>query len=508
MLVATPIAALASSKMQKPLYEGSASVLVNRVTVSSIINNTQPQPVDPTRSFLTQAQIARSTDVVTRAIASSGVSAVTVDSLLRNSSVTADANTYLLHFGVKNRSRAAAEALATSYAKEYTSYRQQLDTQALDRALQNTRAKIAGFLKRGASPTSPLVTNLQTLESDIEATAAAQTSNTQVLNSATPAKKIRPRTKRNVILAGLFGFVLSVGFALLAEALDRRVRSEREIEAILGLPLLAKASKPPRRLRNADQLVMLAKPTSTHAEAFRKLRTKIEFMNLEGRTRTIMVTSAVGLEGKSTTIANLAVALAWAGRRVVLVDLDLRRPLVSRLFRVAPRPGVTDVVLGGVPMADAVRSIAVGASADVYGKRIGSPNGLPANRRSRVEGVLSVLPAGPSPADTGEFVGLNELALLLDDLSERFDFVLVDAPPLLAVGDAMTLSGRVGAIVAVTRLGLVQRPLLHEFARQLETCRAEKLGFVLAGAELEQGYGYPYTYGYTPAEAEHAERMR
>jgi len=101
------------------------------------------------------------------------------------------------------------------------------------------------------------------------------------------------------------------------------------------------------------------------------------------------------------------------------------------------------------------------------------------------------------PLDAGEFVGNPGIALVIEELLQEFDYVFVDAPPLLAVGDAMTLSSEVDAMIAVTRLRTVQRPLLHELARQLEMCRAEKMGFVLTGAELEQGYGYAaHYYGY------------
>ena len=128
------------------------------------------------------------------------------------------------------------------------------------------------------------------------------------------------------------------------------------------------------------------------------------------------------------------------------------------------------------------------------------------NGRSDIEGVLNLLPAGTMPSDAGEFVGNAGIAAIIEELRQQFDYVLVDAPPLLAVGDAMTLSAEVEGIIAVTRLRFVHRQLLHELARHLEMCRAEKLGFVLTGAELEEGYGYGY-YDYAPSKAERAEQQ-
>jgi capsular exopolysaccharide synthesis family protein len=191
--------------------------------------------------------------------------------------------------------------------------------------------------------------------------------------------------------------------------------------------------------------------------------------------RSIMVTSAVEKEGKSTTIANLAVALVRAGRHVVLVDLDLRRPLLHQFFELEARPGVTDVALGEVELEDALSAM--------------TPDPMS-------EGLLEVLTSGSVPPDAGEFVGTPALTAILDELRRRADIVLVDAPPMLQLGDAMTLSASVDGLIVVTRLGVVSRPMLTEVRRVLEACPAEKLGFVVTAANVEKGEGYGYGYGY------------
>src|SRR5205814_1509032 len=130
------------------------------------------------------------------------------------------------------------------------------------------------------------------------------------------------------------------------EALDTRVRSAEEVVERLELPLLARLPEPPRKLRADNRLAMLAEPTGVQAEAFRMLRTNLEFSALGKEIRTIMVTSSVEQEGKSTTVANLAIALARAGQRVVLVDLDLRRPFIDRFFDLDDHAGLTQVAIG------------------------------------------------------------------------------------------------------------------------------------------------------------------
>jgi len=301
--------------------------------------------------------------------------------------------------------------------------------------------------------------------------------------------------------------VLGIGLAFLWEALDTRVRTAQEIgERLGGLPLLARIPTPSRRLQRDGKLVMAEEPTGAQAEAFRMLRTNLEFATLGRDARTIMVTSAVEQEGKSTTIANLAIALARAGQRVVLVDLDLRRPYVEKFFKLEG-PGVTQVALGHVALDQALSAVTIMDPHRPSPKANGNGNGNGSKRRGLVKGVLEVLPAGPIPPDPGEFVGTAALTEILEKLRERADIVLIDAPPTLHVGDAMTLSTKIDGIVVVTRMKVVRRHMLGELARQLAGSPTPVLGFVVTGATEEEGYGYGYG-GYYAKPYEQTEKAR
>jgi len=215
-----------------------------------------------------------------------------------------------------------------------------------------------------------------------------------------------------------------------------------------------------------------------------------------------MVTSATEQEGKSTTIANLAVAMARAGRHVVLVDLDLRRPFIDRFFDLGGRPGLTQVALGVAQLGEAIVRIPIGGS-DSLASMGGNGNG---NGHKRAQaGALDVLPSGPIPPDPGEFVGTARLTEILEHLRAHADVVLIDAPPLFHVGDGLTLSSKVDAVLVVTRMEVMRRPMLNELGRLLDTMPAHKLGFVVTGAESEEGYeygygGYYYKRTYGPRE--------
>jgi succinoglycan biosynthesis transport protein ExoP len=253
---------------------------------------------------------------------------------------------------------------------------------------------------------------------------------------------------------------------------------------------------------------MLAEPRSVGAEAFRMLRTNLEFVRLGHDAKTIMVTSSVEQEGKSTTVSNLAVALARAGQRVVLVDLDLRRPFLDHFFDLQQRPGLTHVAIGQASLDEALIPVAIGdlidgpqlqpISGNGNGTLTPATNGTltPATMRSLHGGSLRVLPSGPVPPNAGEFAGSEALSEILGELRSRCDTVLIDAPPSLQVGDAMALSPNVDALFVVTRMNVVRRPMLNELRRLLDASPTRVLGFVVTGAQSEEGYGYGYGYSY------------
>jgi polysaccharide biosynthesis transport protein len=252
---------------------------------------------------------------------------------------------------------------------------------------------------------------------------------------------------------------------------------------------------PSKKLRAKHQLVMLDDPASPQAEMFRMLRTNLDFSTLGDDAKVLMVTSAAQEEGKSTTIANLAIAMARAGRRVVLVDLDLRRPFLGKFFNL-DGPGVTNVALGHTSLDKALATVTL-TDDEQQPARASKKNGNGQVATDAVKGILRVLPSGPIPPDPGEFVGNAALTDILDQLRDRADIVLIDAPPMLRVGDAMTLSASVDGILIVTRMNVVRRPMLNELSRQLSTVPTRVLGFILTGAGTgeDEDYGYGYGHG-------------
>lgn len=518
IIVALPvIAGLVAFKMTEgddPSYRAEALVLLNRANVVTGVTQTQDPAVwDSTRFLTTQANVARSPTLAARVAAAAGVPGLTPTAVLDATSVTPDIESDMLKFSVSSPSPGDAVLIANAYATAYTRFKADLDSAQINSALREIRARLRALEARGQEDGAAYQTLAQ-YQNQLIIGRFLTGSNASVLQPATGAGDTRADPRRNLIAGALLGLVLALGLAFLAEALDRRVRTEEELETVLEIPLLGRVARPPRLLRKENRLVMTAEPLGVHAETFRRLRTSIEFVNLERRARTIMFTSAVPREGKSTTIANIAIALARTGRRVALVDLDVRRPSLHSFFQVRANPGIGEVVIDHETLGEALQIVALpaaGLSSAIGNGRPATPSSprwnpahsdisasslrARSNGRSDAESVLHLLVCGRVPPANAEFLDSERVSSVLKELGETFDVVLVDAPPLLAVGDALTLSTKVDAIVVVTHWG-IRRPLLHELARQLQNCQAAKLGFILTGAPHSDGYDYGYGYGY------------
>jgi non-specific protein-tyrosine kinase len=500
-----PLAAVAFSLHQQRLYEASADVLLNSENLAAAAPGT-PLPglsQEPERITQTQARVARMPEVARGALRQVSGTGLTVTDFLADSSVSSSPASDILTFAVTSSDRARTKQLANAYAQAYVAYRQQLYAGSIQRALADVERRLRQLDRAGASlegsggrpalgaltAYGALYTSLVDRQQTLESMQALQPSVASVLRQADGTVLTQPKTVRNGAVGLVVGLVLGLALLFLREALETRARTAEEVSVRLGsLPLLGRIPKLPQRLRRAEKLVMLEEPASAHAEAFRMLRANLDFMTLDRDVRTIMVTSALQQEGKSTTVANLAVAFARAGKRVVLVDLDLRRPVLARFYNLEG-PGLTQVALGHVPLEEALTQVVITDPPAVRRRlalrRSGNGKG---NLTRELLGLLEVLPSGPVPPDPGEFVSSPALEKILGALRERADVVLVDAPAALHVGDAVALSSRVDGIVIVARSKALRRQTLAELNRLLAMVRTPALGFVATDEDKGEGY--------------------
>lgn len=298
---------------------------------------------------------------------------------------------------------------------------------------------------------------------------------TVVRNAEVPVSPSSPNTKLNLILGLLAGLALGVGLAVLRETLDTRVRSEAAVGQVTELSVVGVI--PHDDASESRPLIVQSDPHSPRAEAFRRLRTNVQFLNVGGRPDSIVITSSLPGEGKSTTTINLAIALAEAGTSVVLVDADLRRPSVAKYLGIEGGAGLTTVLIGRVAVADVIQT---------WGN-----------------GNLHVIPSGQVPPNPSELLGSQAMSELLAELTDQYDIVLIDTPPLLPVTDAAVLAKCAGGVLVVVGAGKVHRNQLSEALGALDTVDAHTLGVVVNREPRKNLDAYSY-YRYEPDEAQRA----
>lgn len=291
---------------------------------------------------------------------------------------------------------------------------------------------------------------------------------------------VSPQPVRNLGLALVLGLLLGVGLAVARELLDTSINSNDDVAEVTEAPILANISADPAaRLAPIDTLTQL----TPWAESFRVLRTNMQYVEIDEEQKVLVVTSALPGEGKSTTAINLAMTMSLADRRVVLVECDLRRPLIADRLGLDDAVGTTSVLIGKVPLADALQS---------YG-----------------DSALRVLACGPRPPNPSELLQSHAMEGLLSDLRRDFDIIVLDAPPLLPVTDAALLASQADGAVIVVRHGRTTKDQLGHAIERLDAVDAKTLGVVVnmsPPGKTRSGYGYGYGYGYAREDAGTSKR--
>ena len=499
--ITAPALAYFLSSRQTAEYSSRADVYINQQSLAAALTgiDTSGLSTDQLQSMETLASLAAIPDVAARALRLAKLDDRSAQALLRRTSVTSSTNTNILDFSVTDRSPATAQLLATSYARAFTEYRNELQVQPVIRARRELGAALAK-LDAGGKKSCALRESLLEKDQTLQTLQTLQTSGAVVIRRGDLGVQVSPHPRRDAVLGLILGLLAGVGLAFAAEALDTRIRSSAELGELLGgLPLLARIPPPSKKVHERDELVMIAQPKHQAAEAFRVLRANLEFVRMSGGdVRTIIVTSAEEKEGKSTTAANLAVAAARAGKKVALVDLDLRRPYLDRFFRLTASDGITDVLLGRLPLEHALQRIDLDLGTAVRRLEVNG-NGNDAQVHTKEAGLLDVLVSGPLPPNPGEFVGSPRLGAVLARLRDAYDLVLVDTPPVLRVGDALTLAPEADGLVVVAMLKSLRRPMVRELRRLLAGAPTLKLGYLVTGQMSGEGdsEGYGYGYGHT-----------
>ncbi len=483
---------LVSSNMA-PVYEASATLLVHQAPSAGVSDYT---------AILTSERLARTySEMITgRPVLDAVIDQLelgqTAEELAETVEVELVRDTQLIRLSVEHNDAARAATIANALSDAFIAYNAGLQEARYSGSLTSVEEQI-GQVSALIEQTEEAIDDLDAPETteglaelarlqtilagyrntyatllqgyeEMRLTAAQSTDNVIVAEAAeVPDEPVRPRVLMNTALAGVVGAMLAVGAAFLVEYLDDTIKTSDDISRELGLGTLGAVA----RLRNGDDvLVTLTEPLSPPSEAFQVLRTNLRFSALDKPLRTLQFTSAGPEEGKSLVLANLAVAMAQAGLKVILVDGDLRRPRQHALFGLHLLGGLTSSLLQG------------------------STDGR-LQPAEQVEG-LSLLSAGKSPPNPAQILSSQRLRELIDELAQKADVVLVDSPPVLPVADAAALAQAVDGVVLVVDAGATRRGAAQQAVENLRQVGANVIGAVLNNVPMTRRGGYYYYYYY------------
>ncbi len=479
------LSAMFFSFRQTPVYTSEARVLV-------LASGSGTQVVQP--NLDTERGVADSAAVATLVQRDLKIPDPT-QSLLRDLSVSVETNTNILDFRYTDQSAARAQQLSAAFANAYLSYKraQALDqVQAQATAIQqqinqatDQLASIERQLNKAKSPTKQSALNAQrdtlivrvgALQQQLESVQVSGNNQTRVgdiVQPATlPSSPSSPNHIRDGTLGLVMGLVLGTGWALVRERLDDRIRSQQELERRLGVPVLAAVSHVGTWRNESDTIVVtLRDPKSPVTEAYRTLRTNLQFVSTKQDLRTLVVTSPAAGDGKTATAVNLGVVMAQADRRVVVVSADLRRPRLHRFLDIPNETGLSQVLNDSTPVWEVSSA----------------PPGVK---------NLRVIPSGRIPSNPAELLQSGRMDDVLRQLRDFADFIIIDTPPVLAVADASILAARADGVLLVVNADLASRAATSQAKRQLENAGANIIGAVLNNFDPTKAEYYPYYYYY------------
>jgi capsular exopolysaccharide synthesis family protein len=507
ILSCTVLAALAAfivSTQMTPVYSASVTLLVHQSPSSS--GNDYNDLLISEKLARTYVEMLISRPVLDAVIEQFGLDE-TQEEFAERIDTELVQNTQLIRLGVEDTDPAQAAQLANAIASEFIvqnqalqqgryadslgSIREQMDE--MSALMEQTQAEIDALGALETAQEQAELTRLETvlagyrntyaslLQSyeQMRLTAAQSADNVIVFEEAqAPDEPVRPRKVMNTALAGTVGMMLAVGAVFLVEYLDNTIKTSEDVSRELGLGTMGVIGQ---MAKGSDELITVSHPLSPVSEAFRVLRTNIRFSGVDKPIRTLLVTSAGPTEGKSTTAANLAVAMAQAGLKVVVLDADLRRPRIHKVFGLHPRGGLTGSLLEG----------------KMDGRL----------QPSQVEG-LAVLPAGEHPPNPSELLGSRRLRELLDELARNADVVVIDSPPVLPVTDAAVLAREVDGVLLVIDAGETRREVARRAAEGLQQVGAHLIGVVLNKVPTRRGSYYYYEEYYDDGHEKKKRRKR
>ena len=470
LAVVAMAAALGFSLLQTREYTATAGILFRQQNLDQALLGTTalPPSTDPTRQASTNLALASLPAIAEQAGAALAPT-LSRSEVQRKVTVSAASEAEVVDVAATDREPRRAAAVANAYATKVVQFQRSTGRDAVSTARAQLQDQLASLGPAGKH--SAQAKALRAREQQLALLSSLQTGNAEVVQPAlAPTSPSSPSTVRNAVLGLLVGLVLGVALALIREGFDRRVKDVESLEETFGAPVLATV------IDMAD--------AEAATESFRTLRAQLRYFSVDRNIRTVLVTSAVAGEGKTTVASHLAGAAgALPGSRILLIEADLREGDLAEVLGVEQSPGLVQVLNRELDLRAAIQRP----------KRLGD-----ADAEIGAAPCFDVLVAGATPPNAAEMLESQSMVALLASASADYDLIIIDTAPFLLVADAMPLLRSVSGVLAVASVGTTKRDALHFLRRQLRQVDAPVLGVVanrVLAHDLAGGYGYGYGYG-------------
>lgn len=493
-------AAFVVSMQTTPRYQAAAKILRQNTTLDQALFGAQVFQInDQERSLITGAGLVK-LDLVAQKVKEELGSSRSIESLKSMIIAKPSSTANTIDIVAASPNPAEPAEVANSFARQFILYRQQADRTVL----ANARAQVEAELE---AMTDDEVASArgQTLSQKVEELAvleSLQTGGYELVQAArAPTFAYNIHTYRNVAVGLVLGLVLGVILAALVHLLDRRIKDEDVFERELGVPVIARIPIVGRRWggsrrRRSSAPVGFSERGSLVLEAFRTLRSNLKFFEVQGPLRSILVTSSLPREGKSVTAINLALSLAMSGSRVILLEADLRRPMLSKYLGLNGHSGFSDLLAGSRTVAEVAQVVEM---ARFLPRRTSASEGLEPHGTGMAQRDLLYVSAGPLPPNPAELLATDRTADVFKELMAVCDYVVIDAPPILLVSDALEIAKRADGVILVSRLRATRVDEARRTRQGLERVGVRPLGVIVSGVERAKTYYRRYGGYYSEA---------
>jgi polysaccharide biosynthesis transport protein len=466
-------ASVAFSLVREKEYSASASLLFRDPAFdSTLFGSTFTEPLDPARESATNVELV-SLDVVA-ARAADQLGDVSPDEIEDSVEIEEQGQSDVVEITATDPDPDRAAAIANTLAREYIAFRQQADREKVEQARELVEEELEEVESLGGSEWE--IEELQRQIDSLTVLGSLQTGNAELVQPAkVPGSQSSPKPVRNAILGAFVGLLLGLGLAFIVDRFDRRLRNPEEIGETLDRPVLGLIPESgwigAARAKQTEMPVL-------EIESFRSVRANLRYFNVDREVKSVLITSALPGDGKTTIAWNVAAAGAGVGVRTLLIEADLRRPVLARRLGVTPGRGLSRVLADEASLQDELAHVPV----------VDSTNGAGEARH------LDVLLAGAVPPNPADMIESERMRALISEAERNYDAVFVDTPPTSVVSDAIPLMREVDGVIVVVRLGNSTRPALERLRDQLTNLGAPTLGVVINSMPERRAYGYYRAY--------------